>query len=152
MISVRAGGFKAVLAFTLYLLAITVLLPFLPLRLLWRSLRAPAYRHRMLERFGFSDIRPASGGIWVHAVSVGEVIAAVPMIKTLQASYPQLPITVTTTTPTGSERVTELLGESVDHVYMPYDWPPLVALFLRRVKPSIHITMETELWPVSFPW
>lgn len=104
----------------------------------------------MAERFGLSEIVPARGGIWVHAVSVGEVIAAVPVIRTLQKNHPNLSVTVTTTTPTGSERVMAMLGDSVCHVYMPYDWPLFIGLFLRRVRPKINITMETELWPMTF--
>ncbi len=140
---------KTFIAYFLYILLFTALLPLLPLRLLWRSIKAPEYRKRMLERFGVFSIRPKKNGIWIHAVSVGETVAAAPLIRALQQIYPDRAITVTTTTPTGSERVVSLLGDSVSHVYAPYDWPLFVWLFLRHVKPSISIVMETELWPVS---
>src|SRR5690606_32263735 len=125
-----------------------LLMPLILLRRLYRAWKAPAYAKRWQERFGFVQV--ASGrqqGIWVHAVSVGETIAAVPMIKALQLQFPQLPIMVTTMTPTGSERVRAMLGDSVDHVYAPYDTPGAVKRFLRRLRPRILIVMETELWP-----
>ncbi|MBB3048360.1 3-deoxy-D-manno-octulosonic-acid transferase [Litorivivens lipolytica] len=121
--------------------------PLLLLRLLQRSVKAPEYRRRMAERFGFFTAPPKRGGIWVHAVSVGEVIAAVPMIKVLQERYPEQAITVTTMTPTGSERVQAMLGDSVFHVYAPYDMPDAIGRFLRRTGPQTLVIMETEIWP-----
>lgn len=121
-------------------------LPLILLRLFWRARLAPAYLRRIRERFGFAGKAPAHG-IWVHAVSVGETIAAAPLIRELQNRFPQLPITVTTMTPTGSERVRALFGDSVFHVYAPYDMPDSIARFLRRVRPRLAIIMETELWP-----
>lgn len=143
----------------LYILLFTLLLPLLFVRLLWRSIRAPAYRQRVLERCGIFSTKPnfnaepKPNGIWVHAVSVGEVAAALPLIKQLRQRYPKLSITVTTTTPTGSDYlVKSLQAEGIDdvfHCYMPYDWPPFMYLFLQRIKPKILIIIETELWPVS---
>ncbi|HSB97155.1 MAG TPA: lipid IV(A) 3-deoxy-D-manno-octulosonic acid transferase, partial [Spongiibacteraceae bacterium] len=124
-------------------------LPIIVLRLFWRARLAPLYRQRIAERLGFFAAPPQTGGIWVHAVSVGETIAAAPLIRELQARFPQLPITVTTMTPTGSERVRALFGDSVFHVYAPYDLPDAIARFLRRVRPRLMIIMETELWPNS---
>lgn len=145
-----------------YITLFTLLLPLLFLRLLWRSLKAPDYRKRLLERCGISSIKPAQNSIWLHAVSVGEVAAAVPIIMDLLQSYPDKDIVVTTTTPTGSAHLTTLLDKvpaqqvaelklltRVSHVYAPYDWPLFVGLFLYRIKPQLHIVIETELWPVS---
>ncbi|MBI2380665.1 MAG: lipid IV(A) 3-deoxy-D-manno-octulosonic acid transferase [Gammaproteobacteria bacterium] len=130
----------------LYTFCFQLLLPVVLLRLWWKGRRSPAYRARWAERFGqFAGARP--GGIWVHAVSLGETIAALPLIKALQARYPELPITVTTTTPTGSERVRQALGDSVFHVYAPYDLPWCLSAFLRRIQPKACLVMETELWP-----
>ncbi|MFT5032123.1 MAG: 3-deoxy-D-manno-octulosonic-acid transferase [Bermanella sp.] len=126
-----------------------LLLPLIVLRLCQRSLRAPAYRQRIAERFAcftapeIAACRP----VWVHAVSVGEVVAAVPMIRQLQEQNPSLPIVVTTMTPTGSERAQAMLGDSVFHVYAPYDVPLLIRRFIRRLKPRLLIIMETEIWP-----
>ncbi|WP_304641914.1 lipid IV(A) 3-deoxy-D-manno-octulosonic acid transferase [Pseudomonas sp.] len=130
----------------LYTLVFVLLLPIILLRLLYRAWRAPAYARRWSERFALGgDLRP--GGIWVHAVSVGETIAAAPMIRELQARYPELPVTVTCMTPTGSEQIRKLFGDSVGHAYLPYDLPWLQQRFLRRLEPRIGIIMETEVWP-----
>jgi len=125
-----------------------LLVPFICLRLFWRGRRVPGYRRRWQERFGF--VPPAPAGrriIWVHAVSVGETIAAIPLIRRLQQQYPNAMLAVTTSTPTGSDRVQAIFGESVYHVYAPYDLPGAVGRFLRRVRPELLIIMETELWP-----
>jgi 3-deoxy-D-manno-octulosonic-acid transferase len=131
----------------LYTILLYLLQPFVWLRLLWRSLKAPAYRKRWLERYGFCKNKVKPNGILVHAVSVGETIAAIPLIQALKQQYPHLPITVTTMTPTGSERVKSLLGDSVSHVYLPYDLPCAIHRFLKTVQPKLVIIMETELWP-----
>jgi 3-deoxy-D-manno-octulosonic-acid transferase len=132
---------------TLYTLLFHLGLPLVFLRLLWRAWRAPAYSRRIGERFAFGlpPLRP--GGIWVHAVSVGESIAAAPMVRELMARYPHLPITVTCMTPTGSERIQALFGDSVQHCYLPYDLPWAAARFLERARPKLAVVMETELWP-----
>lgn len=116
-------------------------------RLMWRSFSLPAYRKRLLERFGIFSKPTFSSCIWLHAVSVGETIAAVPLVKKLQAAYPDCAVVMTSTTPTGSERVRAAFGVSVFHVYAPYDNPGSVKRFLQKVTPKIAIFMETELWP-----
>ncbi|MDI5996433.1 lipid IV(A) 3-deoxy-D-manno-octulosonic acid transferase [Pseudomonas sp. MDMC216] len=131
----------------LYTLLLHLALPLIALRLALRARKAPAYARRINERFslGLPTMKP--DGIWVHAVSVGESIAAAPMIRALQAHYPDLPITVTCMTPTGSERIQALFGSSVQHCYLPYDLPWAAARFLDRVQPRLAVVMETELWP-----
>lgn len=125
-----------------------LLTPIILLRLLYRSTKAPAYRQRWAERFGFSACAPSSENIiWLHAVSVGETLAAVPLVKALQAKYPQYRLLVTCMTPTGSDRIKSAFGDSVDHCYAPYDTLDAVARFLARVNPKLLIIMETELWP-----
>lgn len=96
----------------------------------------------------FIGITPKLGQkpLWVHAVSVGEVIAATPIIKALQQCYPEQKILITTTTSTGAERV-EALGGNIEHRYFPADYPFAVKLFLSRIQPSLCLIMETELWP-----
>jgi len=126
-----------------------LILPFLFLRLLWRSRRAPVYRQRWAERLGYCPYR-LEKSIWVHAVSVGETLAALPLIKALKNEYPHLPLLVTTMTPTGAARVKAAFGDTVFHAYIPYDLPSAVGCFLQRVKPCIGIIMETELWPNLF--
>ena len=132
---------------SLYSLLFYLITPLIVLRLWLRARKAPAYGDRIAERFGFFKQQPASGGIWLHSVSVGETIAAAPLVKQLQQRYPDLAITVTTMTPTGSERVKVLFGESVFHVYAPYDLPGALGRFLNKIQPSMMIIMETELWP-----
>ncbi len=127
------------------------LLPFVLLRMLWRSRRAPEYRRRWGERLGFftvpspwSDERP---WLWLHAVSVGETLAAAPVVEALLARYPDHKLVLTTTTPTGSEQVRKLFGERVFHVYAPWDLPGAVQRFLKKLQPRLLVIMETELWP-----
>lgn len=127
--------------------------PLILLRLLLRATRAPAYRERWGERFAWYGGNPPGtragrqADIVVHAVSVGEVHAAIPLINRLQHEHADLSILVTTTTPTGSARVQELLGDRVSHVYLPYDLPGAVGRFLDRWRPALVVIMETELWP-----
>lgn len=132
----------------LYSVLFYCLLPAICLRLLWRAVRSPNYAKRWGERFGFVG-HPDSGKeiIWLHAVSVGETLAAVTLIKALQEKYPGYRLMVTCMTPTGSERITAAFGGSVEHSYAPYDMPDAVARFLGRVRPKLLIIMETELWP-----
>ncbi|MCX4026092.1 lipid IV(A) 3-deoxy-D-manno-octulosonic acid transferase [Endozoicomonas sp. SM1973] len=131
-----------------YTLLFYFLLPLILLKLCYRGIKAPAYRKRWRERFGFVE-KPqfSQQPIWVHAVSVGETIAAIPLIKQIQQQYPEHPLVVTTMTPTGSERVTALLGDQVFHVYAPYDLPGSVNRFLEKTNPCLAVIMETELWP-----
>jgi len=131
----------------LYTLAMYLVTPFIVLRLLARGMRYRGYHLRWRERFGFFRAPAAPGGIWVHAVSVGEVNAAEPLLKALRVDYPNAPLVVTTVTPTGSERVRQLFGEEVFHVYLPYDLPFAVARFLARIRPRLAIIVETEIWP-----
>lgn len=132
----------------LYTLLIYLCLPLILLRLLWRGGRAPAYRRRWGERFGFVDrLAAAQQVIWVHSVSVGETIAAAPMIRRLQKQYPEATLLVTTMTPTGSAQVKKIFGNSVEHCYAPYDMPDAIARFLSRTHPALLVIMETELWP-----
>ena len=130
-----------------YTILFALCMPFVFLKLLWRGYKAPEYRERKLERFGFFKAPNINHSIWVHAVSVGEVLAAEPIIRELQKRYPNKHIVVTSMTPTSSELIQKLFGETVFHVYAPYDLPWFVGAFLKRVKPAFMVIMETELWP-----
>ncbi len=134
----------------LYTLLLYLLAPVVLLRLQWRGRANPDYRRRWAERFGWFTAPPLKQTLWVHAVSVGEVQAAVPLIEALLQRYPQRSLVVTTMTPTGSGRVRALFGERVFHVYLPYDLPGAVRRFLSRTMPEVGIIMETELWPNLF--
>ncbi|MDF0733864.1 lipid IV(A) 3-deoxy-D-manno-octulosonic acid transferase [Pseudomonas entomophila] len=134
---------------TLYTLLFHLGLPLVALRLFLRGRKAPAYRQRIAERFA-CDLPPMrQGGIWVHAVSVGESIAAAPMVRALLQAYPDLPITLTCMTPTGSERIRAMFKDEprIQHCYLPYDLPWAAGRFLDHVRPRLGIIMETELWP-----
>lgn len=133
----------------IYTVLFYLALPFIFIRLLWRSHRAPDNRKRLSERLGFSPFK-LEKCIWVHVVSVGETLAAIPLIKALQREYPDTPLVVTNTTATGSARVKAVLGDSVLSLYLPYDVPDAVARFLDRIHPLIAIILETELWPNLF--
>ena len=127
-----------------------LLLPCVLLRLLWRGLRNPAYWRRIPERFGFAPPLPAPRPIWIHAVSVGEVRATIPLVRELTDRYPDHPLLITTMTPTGSAQVVQLFGGKLAHCYAPYDYPAAVRRFLDRTQPVMAIVMETELWPNIF--
>jgi 3-deoxy-D-manno-octulosonic-acid transferase len=113
---------------------------------LWRGVRDRSYWRALHERFGFGSRLPA-GGLWVHAVSVGEVQAAAALVRLLQARYPALPLVLTTATPTGRSRAEHLFGAAVTVRYLPYDLPDAVARFLDRIRPRLAVILETELWP-----
>ena len=134
---------------TLYTLLFHLGLPLVAIRLWLRARKAPAYAKRVGERFALNLPAMQPGGIGVHAVSVGESIAAAPMIRALLKRYPQLPITVTCMTPTGSERIRAMFADEPrgQHCYLPYDLPWAAARFLDRVQPRLAVIMETELWP-----
>ncbi|AXF78176.1 lipid IV(A) 3-deoxy-D-manno-octulosonic acid transferase [Erwinia tracheiphila] len=132
---------------TLYTVLLYLIQPLIWLRLWIRGRKAPAYRKRWAERYGYCAGKVKPDGILLHSVSVGETLAAVPLVRALRHRYPAMPITVTTMTPTGSERAASAFGKDVHHVYLPYDLPSPMKRFLDNVKPCLVIIMETELWP-----
>jgi 3-deoxy-D-manno-octulosonic-acid transferase len=130
----------------LYLLAVYLTAPIISVVLLARGVRDRSYWRNFRERFGFGP-RRAPGGVWLHAVSVGEVQACAPLVGALHRRHPQLPLTVTTFTPTGAARARALFGGVAEVRYVPYDLPGAVRRFLRRVDPRLAVIFETELWP-----
>ena len=135
----------------LYTAILYLLLPLVMLRLAWRSLWNPEYLARWGERFGRGPAlvsgRPV---VCIHAVSVGEVMAAQPLVRLLATQFPAWRIVVSTVTPTGAATVRQHLGDAVTHAYFPFDLPWAVESFLRRLRPRLMIIMETELWPNLF--
>ena len=131
----------------LYSVALYLLAPITIYHLIWRGFRQPAYFQRWPERYAVYRDPPRGRALWLHAVSVGEVNAAVPLVNALRRGRPDLRLLVTTITPTGSERVRALWGDDVDHVYLPYDLPGAVGRFLAHHRPHAALIMETELWP-----
>ncbi|HYE37827.1 lipid IV(A) 3-deoxy-D-manno-octulosonic acid transferase [Methylocaldum sp.] len=116
-------------------------------RLFWRGRKLPGYSQRWLERLAIYDSESEPGVIWFHAVSVGEAEAAFPLIRAIKNRFPTQTILVTATTPTGSARIKEVLGDTARHVYLPYDLPDCVDRFIRHYNPVLAIVLETEIWP-----
>lgn len=131
----------------LHLVLSYLCIPFVFAFLLIRGIGDATYRSRRSERFGFVPQDVPQHCIWFHAVSAGEAIATVRIVKALLEVDSGLSLLVTTTTPTGSREISERLGNRVRHCYAPYDTPGSVERFLRRTKPKILLLMETELWP-----
>lgn len=121
-----------------------LLLPLVLLRLLWRSQGLPAYRQRILQRFGW--VKLPKEAIWLHTVSVGETLAATRLVAELQAAYPNQPLVITCMTPTGSAQIAKSFA-GIAHCYAPYDLPGAVNRFFDRAQPKALILLETELWP-----
>lgn len=131
----------------LYTLLWYVALPFILARLIWRSIKAPGYRTHIPERLGFiTPVQTAKPLLWIHAVSLGESIAATPLIRALLKSA-QFHLLITNTTPTGRARITQEFGGQISQAWAPYDIPACIELFLQRAQPCGLIIMETELWP-----
>lgn len=131
-----------------YRLLMAMLTPVMVLHLVWKSRRNPDYRRRICERFGH-NLPPVPDGaarpLWLHLVSVGETLAAAPLVEALLAR--ELPLLVTSTTPTGAARVRALFGGRVQGCYLPWDRPAPVRRFLQHFRPRLGLLMETELWP-----
>lgn len=130
----------------LYTALLYLALPFVPLKLLWRGIKQPAYRQHWGERFGCYTQSGQQPVIWLHCVSVGETHAAAPLVKALKQAYPKYQILITNTTPTGRAASAQLFDHTVQRVYLPYDVPFAVRSFLKHFNPSIGLLMETELW------
>jgi len=131
----------------LYSLLIVLATPLVLLYFALRGLRDRSWLGRWRERFGFIPAAVRKQGIWVHAASVGEFNAASPLIRALLKKHPEIPLTVTTFTPTGSARVRRELADKVAHFYIPIDLPGTVGRFLKRLQPRLVVVMETEIWP-----
>ena len=134
----------------LYSLLIYCVVPCAFAVVLWRGLRDRGYRQGLSERFGWGGALSSAPAIWLHAVSLGEMTAAAPLVRALRTRYPQNPLVLTTATPTGRARARGLFGDTVDVRFLPYDTPGAVARFLDRIRPRLAIIMETELWPNLF--
>lgn len=100
----------------------------------------------LLQRFGLGYPRQPGKGLWIHAASVGEVQALLPLIAHLQKLYPNLAIRLSTVTPTGGKIARQKIP-NVSHVYLPLDLPALVKSFVYSINASCGLIMETELWP-----
>lgn len=120
----------------------------LPLAIYWlvRGIGNRAYIRNVGQRFGFGFPKIDSC-IWLHAVSVGEVQAAAPLIRSLRERFPERHLLITTVTPTGAARVESLFGDTVCHCYIPFEFPNAIRSFFGSVNPEAALIMETEIWP-----
>lgn len=132
---------RLVYGFLTYLLQIPVAIYWL-----FRGLLNRNYRDRAWQRFGIAYPK-FEKCIWIHAVSVGEVQAAVPLVHEIKRRFPEHQLLVTTVTPTGAARVSALFGTAVTHCYIPFEMPLAVDRFFASVKPKLALIMETEIWP-----
>jgi len=114
--------------------------------LLVRALLNRTYRNRFGQRFGL-DYPQLDKCIWLHAVSVGEVQAAIPLIHAISKRFPDHNMLITTVTPTGAARVEAVFGDTVSHCYIPFEMPLAVDKFFTSVNPELALVMETEIWP-----
>ncbi len=136
-----------VLARLLYTLLLYLLAPLMLVRLMLRGLRNRDYLRRWRDRFGYVPRLTGARSIWLHAVSVGEVNALARLVEGLLARHPEVPLILTTGTPTGLARVRQLFGQRVHHTYLPYDLPGVVRRFFARTRPRLGVIAETEIWP-----
>ncbi|MGD0466309.1 MAG: 3-deoxy-D-manno-octulosonic acid transferase [Gammaproteobacteria bacterium] len=135
------------IAIKIYNVIFIILLPLLFLRLLLKSLKLKTYRLRWKERLGIFSPPQLNNSIWVHAVSVGEIMAAMPIIQKIQIILPNNNIVVTCTTPAGSYILQKKLSKKVFHVYFPFDVNFAINNFLSKIKPKLLIILEKEIWP-----
>lgn len=133
----------------LYSLLISCAAPCAFAVVLWRGLRDRSYWQGLAERFGLGPMVSAPS-VWLHAVSLGEMSAAAPLIHAIRTRHSRLPLLLTTATPAGRARAQALFGASVDVRFLPYDTPGSVRRFLARARPRLAVIMETELWPNLF--
>ena len=134
----------------LYSLLISLLSPLFVLRLFVKSVNEPGYRRQWWRRFALgmpSRMRSGDGLIWVHAVSVGELLAVAPLVERMLQEWPDKAVLITNTTPTGSEQTQKLFGDRVEHTWFPFDTPLVTGAFLRHWSPQLVVMVETEIWP-----
>ena len=133
---------RAVYSLVLYLLS-----PIIFFHLWSRGLKNKSYRGRWAERLGFYHGQLKTDSLVIHCASVGEIMAARPLINKLLSETPNQTLTITCNTPSGSEQIAKLFGNSVQHLYLPLDFPGSVARFLEKLQPKALVILETELWP-----
>ena len=136
----------------LYTILVHLVLPLLPVRLWWRGRKEPGYRDRIGERFGRYGNMPAAKPpvLWIHAVSLGETRACVPLVEHALGANPDATVLLTHMTATGRAAGRTIFGDRVAQAWLPYDAPFAIRAFLAHWRPAAGLLMETELWPVSY--
>jgi 3-deoxy-D-manno-octulosonic-acid transferase len=143
----RRAVFAGWLALTAYSLLLRLATPVYLARLWWRGRREPDYRRQWGQRLGFAAGAPRPGPVWIHAVSLGETLAAAPLLAALREQHPGLRVLLTHGTATGLQAGRRLLREGDAQAWAPYDTPGAVRRFLRSWRPAMGVVMETEVWP-----
>lgn len=136
--------------YLLYQILSWAMLPIIVGRLFVRSLKEPNYRKHLLERFGLSNQQATAPVIWLHAVSVGEMLACQQLIEHIQLRFKEYDVLVTCTTPGGRETAKTFTSTKIRISYVPFDIKPFITNFLNRNKPVCLLVMETEIWPMLF--
>ena len=133
----------------IYTAILYIALPFYFLRMALIGLKSPEHQKRLKEGFGMNSDFPSEDRklLWIHAVSVGEVNASIPLVRSLLETYKNIEILVTTTTITGSQMLLNKMGSRVKHQYMPLDLPYCINRFLDTWDPKALLILETEIWP-----
>ena len=131
----------------LYAILTYLLLPVYAFYWIFRGVVNRAYWDRFSQRFGLGFPQIEQGSFWIHAVSVGEVQASIPLVRALARQFADRQLLVTTVTPTGAARVRSVFGDSVQHCYIPFETPSAVRNFFDSTKPELALIMETEIWP-----
>lgn len=116
----------------------------------WRKVRRGGQPLALAQRLGFVPLRPGPLRFWVHAVSVGEVTAAVPLVRGLRARWPDTAVVVSTVTGTGARVARDRLRESEATFVLPLDLAHVARRAVARVRPRCFLALETELWPNLF--
>lgn len=145
ILSIYSCLFNLIFMRFFYSLLMYLLTPYLLLRLWWKGRSLPAYQQRIFERFSLHKSKNKPVDVWIHAVSLGEVIAVTPLVDALLQK--KRSIFITTMTPTGSGRVHAYFGNKVGHQYIPYELPYALKRFFKQIQPRVGVIMETELWP-----
>ena len=129
-----------------YRLILAILFPILIIYTAIQAIKCRSCKY-FLQRFGFSSVTPKPIDVWIHATSVGEVSAALPLISSIQNKYPDFNFLVTTTTPTGASMLAKNNIKNTQHQYLPLDYAALISKFYNKIKPRCALIMETEIWP-----
>lgn len=130
-----------------YRLLLFILFPPLALYTLWQSFRAFEFRYFLQRLAIFFPHKATKDGIWIHAASVGEVNAVIPLLIKIQNEFPELPLTITTNTVTSASVVKTQLPKTIQHYYFPLDYRYAVKRIIKKIKPKVVFIVETEFWP-----
>ncbi len=134
-----------------YTLLLYLLFPIIWTYFVWRGFKDRRYLQNIKQRLGLFKSKIAVDGLHFHCASMGEMLAAIPLISQITKKHPELSITITSTTPTGKAEADKLIQKlhlsNIQHCYLPIDWPGACRRFIKNVQPKFSILMETELWP-----